>query len=128
MFVGRQRAHGKLESREPFQQSTQPAPPSISLPKGGGATRGMGEKFAANPVTGTGSINVPIAAQNPVGNLISLPFQNNANLNFGPEKGAQTCGKNGSWIWASLVAEPMCSSRRTAIDKTSRVRSQERYQ
>ena len=28
-------------------------------------------------------------AQNPVGNLISLPFQNNANLNFGPEKGTQ---------------------------------------
>ena len=26
-------------------------------------------------------------AQNPVGNLISLPFQNNTNLNFGPEKG-----------------------------------------
>jgi hypothetical protein len=25
--------------------------------------------------------------QNPVGNLISVPFQNNANLNFGPEKG-----------------------------------------
>jgi RHS repeat-associated protein len=35
--------------------------PSISLPKGGGAIRGMGEKFAANPVTGTGSISVPIA-------------------------------------------------------------------
>ncbi len=34
--------------------------PSISLPKGGGAIRGMGEKFAANPVTGTGSISVPI--------------------------------------------------------------------
>lgn len=28
-------------------------------------------------------------AQNPVGNLISLPFQNNSNLNFGPEKGTQ---------------------------------------
>ena len=28
--------------------------PSISLPKGGGAIRGIGEKFAANPVTGTG--------------------------------------------------------------------------
>ena len=26
-------------------------------------------------------------AQNPVGNLISLPFQNNTNLNFGPENG-----------------------------------------
>lgn len=37
-------------------------PPTISLPKGGGAIRGMGEKFAANPVTGTGSMTVPIAA------------------------------------------------------------------
>src|SRR5437660_12891224 len=35
--------------------------PSISLPKGGGAVRGIGEKFAANPVTGTGSTTVPIA-------------------------------------------------------------------
>lgn len=34
--------------------------PTLSLPKGGGAIRGMGEKFAANPVTGTGSISVPI--------------------------------------------------------------------
>jgi Salmonella virulence plasmid 65kDa B protein/Insecticide toxin TcdB middle/N-terminal region/Insecticide toxin TcdB middle/C-terminal region/FG-GAP-like repeat len=36
-------------------------PPAISLPKGGGAIKGMGEKFAANPVTGTGSMTVPIA-------------------------------------------------------------------
>ena len=36
-------------------------PPTISLPKGGGAIRSIGEKFAANPVTGTGSMNVPIA-------------------------------------------------------------------
>ena len=35
--------------------------PQISLPKGGGAVRGIGEKFAANPVTGTGSMSVPIA-------------------------------------------------------------------
>jgi hypothetical protein len=28
-------------------------------------------------------------AQNPVGNLISLPFQNNTNFNYGPEKGTQ---------------------------------------
>jgi hypothetical protein len=34
--------------------------PQISLPKGGGAIRGIGEKFAANPVTGTGSLTVPI--------------------------------------------------------------------
>src|SRR5215212_2592951 len=37
-----------------------PPVPAISLPKGGGAIRGMGEKFAANPVTGTGSLSVPI--------------------------------------------------------------------
>ena len=37
------------------------APPQITLPKGGGAIRGIGEKFAANPVTGTGSLTVPIA-------------------------------------------------------------------
>ena len=35
--------------------------PSLSLPKGGGAVRGIGEKFTANPVTGTGSMSVPIA-------------------------------------------------------------------
>lgn len=34
--------------------------PAITLPKGGGAVRGIGEKFAANPVTGTGSMSVPI--------------------------------------------------------------------
>jgi RHS repeat-associated protein len=37
------------------------SPPAINLPKGGGAIRGIGEKFAANPVTGTGSMTVPIA-------------------------------------------------------------------
>jgi hypothetical protein len=39
----------------------QSSPPTISLPKGGGAIRGMGEKFSANPVTGTGSMSVPIS-------------------------------------------------------------------
>jgi len=37
------------------------AAPTLSLPKGGGAIRGIGEKFGANPVTGTGSMTVPIA-------------------------------------------------------------------
>ncbi|MBS1914586.1 MAG: toxin [Bacteroidetes bacterium] len=34
--------------------------PSITLPKGGGALKGIGEKFAANPVNGTGSMSIPI--------------------------------------------------------------------
>jgi RHS repeat-associated protein len=37
-----------------------PTPPAISLPKGGGAVRGIGEKFTANPVTGTGSFSIPV--------------------------------------------------------------------
>lgn len=46
---------GANANAQPFQA------PSITLPKGGGAIRGIGEKFAANPVTGTGSMAVPIA-------------------------------------------------------------------
>jgi RHS repeat-associated protein len=56
----KQQAGGTNEAsggKESFQISA----PSISLPKGGGAIRGIGEKFAANPVTGTGSMTVPIA-------------------------------------------------------------------
>ena len=42
-------------------KTSQFSAPSISLPKGGGAIRGIGEKFAASPVTGAGSMTVPIA-------------------------------------------------------------------
>jgi hypothetical protein len=35
---------------------------SISLPKGGGALRGIGEKFSANPSTGTASLSLPVPA------------------------------------------------------------------
>jgi len=55
-----QLAGNREGNRRPAQNGAVQAT-SISLPKGGGAIRGMGEKFAANPVTGTGSITVPIA-------------------------------------------------------------------
>src|SRR5215813_6155846 len=57
------------------------AAPSISLPKGGGAIRGMGEKFAANPVTGTGSMTVPIATspgRSGFGPQLSLSYDSGA--------------------------------------------------
>ena len=47
----------------PERDDRGPAPlpaPAVSLPKGGGAIKGIGEKFAANPVTGTGSMTIPI--------------------------------------------------------------------
>src|SRR5229473_1977264 len=55
--------------------------PSISLPKGGGAIRGMGEKFGANPVTGTGSMAVPIAVspgRSGFGPQLSLSYDSGA--------------------------------------------------
>jgi|SRR5882724_208364 len=52
----------KEQSPEAAANTGAPGVPSLSLPKGGGAIRGIGEKFGANPVTGTGSLSVPIAA------------------------------------------------------------------
>jgi hypothetical protein len=61
--------------------------PSVTLPKGGGAIRGMGEKFAANPVTGTGSMSVPIATspgRSGFGPQLSLTYDSgNGNGPFG---------------------------------------------
>jgi hypothetical protein len=55
--------------------------PGITLPKVGGAIRGIGEKFSANPVTGTGSMTVPIATS-PVrsgfGPQLSLSYDSGA--------------------------------------------------
>jgi len=61
---GKSKDTSKAASVNQESQSSGPSPftpPSISLPKGGGAIRGMGEKFAANPVTGSGFMSVPIA-------------------------------------------------------------------
>ena len=59
----------------------------ISLPKGGGAIRGMGEKFAANPVTGTGSFSVPIAVSPG-----RAGFQPELALSYDSGAGNGTCG------------------------------------
>ncbi|MDR4467886.1 MAG: FG-GAP-like repeat-containing protein [Nitrospira sp.] len=67
----------KEASDRPFQV----IPPAISLPKGGGAIRGMGEKFGANPVTGTGSMTVPIATssgRSGFGPQLSLSYDSGA--------------------------------------------------
>ena len=69
-------------SQEPGEKrNDQLTPPAISLPKGGGAIRGMGEKFAANPVTGTGSMTVPIATspgRSGFGPQLSLSYDSGA--------------------------------------------------
>lgn len=63
------------------EKSFQISPPAITLPKGGGAIRGIGEKFAANPVTGTGSMSVPIATspgRSGFGPQLSLSYDSGA--------------------------------------------------
>ena len=57
------------------------AAPAINLPKGGGAIRGLGEKFAANPVTGTCSLSVPLATspgRSGFGPSLSLSYDSGA--------------------------------------------------
>lgn len=61
--------------------------PALSLPKGGGAVRGICEKFAANPVTGTGLMTIPIATspgRSGFGPELSLSYDSGAgNGSFG---------------------------------------------
>src|SRR6266699_928918 len=75
-----QKAATDVSSQDSANASSSPLP-SLSLPKGGGAIRGIGEKFAANPVTGTGSMTVPIATspgRSGFGPQLSLSYDSGA--------------------------------------------------
>src|SRR4051794_7430854 len=55
--------------------------PSITLPKGGGAIRGIDEKFQVNPATGTGSLNIPIVTspgRGGIGPQLALSYDSGA--------------------------------------------------
>lgn len=65
MMPGNQGIWGQTDSNQDTGQQAAtrpdlPSAPAISLPKGGGAIRGIDEKFSVNPATGTGSLSVPI--------------------------------------------------------------------
>ena len=80
-MLGEQTKQQPSDSANAQQESNQVRAPSISLPKGGGAIRGIGEKFAANPVTGTGSMSVPIATspgRSGFGPQLSLSYDSGA--------------------------------------------------
>lgn len=59
--MNNQTAQASSKQTQESDKSYFASPPEMSLPKGGGAIKGMGEKFATNPITGTGSMSVPIA-------------------------------------------------------------------
>jgi len=77
-------AHSKRQPAGPGRGVGGPSgndPPSISLPKGGGAIRGIGEKFGVNPVTGTGAMTVPLTtspARSGFGPQLSLAYDSGA--------------------------------------------------
>src|SRR5262245_50108007 len=55
--------------------------PQLSLPKGGGAIRGIGEKFSVNAVTGTSSVSVPLVTttgRSEFGPQLSLSYNSGA--------------------------------------------------
>jgi len=77
---GNQKAATDGSSHDSASASSSPLP-SISLPKGGGAIRGIDEKFSANPVTGTGSMTVSIATspgRSGFGPQLSLSYDSGA--------------------------------------------------
>jgi Salmonella virulence plasmid 65kDa B protein len=61
--------------------SERPPMDSVSLPKGGGAIRGIAETYVTNPVTGTASLTVPVAAtpgRSGFGPQLSLSYDSSA--------------------------------------------------
>jgi RHS repeat-associated protein len=77
----KQPSSGSSQLNSDNKESFQVSAPAISLPKGGGAISGIGEKFGANPVTGTGSMTVPIATspgRSGFGPQLSLSYDSGA--------------------------------------------------
>jgi RHS repeat-associated protein len=79
--AGSDAVFGSASHSQTLPKSFAQSSPSINLPKGGGAIRGIGEKFAANPVTGTGSMSVPIntsPSRSGFGPQLSLSYDSGA--------------------------------------------------
>lgn len=67
--------------KAPFEPA---APPSLSLPKSGGALRGLGEKFQAGGPTGTGSLKVSLPVTPCRGAEPSLALEYDSGHGTGP--------------------------------------------
>ncbi|MFV8753052.1 SpvB/TcaC N-terminal domain-containing protein [Nannocystaceae bacterium ST9] len=74
--------------------------PAISLPTGGGALRSIGEKFSANPFSGTGSTSVPVASSPGRGG-----FGPSLALSYGSGQG------NGPWGLGWMLGVPAISRK-----------------
>ena len=73
-----------LESDKGKTKSNAIEIPSIALPKGGGAIKGIDEKFSVNAVNGTASLTIPlpVAASRGVAPSLSLSYNSGAATEF----------------------------------------------
>ncbi len=78
----------------------------------------LGTTLAAPALAALSAEELAKIAQNPVGALISVPFQNNTNVNYGPEKGTQNVlniqpvipiSVNGDWNIITRTILPVIS-------------------
>lgn len=85
--VGNGQSTGFTNERGQAEQSFRKDTMPLSLPKGGGAIRGIDEKFSVNAATGTPTISIPIdtsAGRNGFGPALSLSYNSgNGNGPFG---------------------------------------------
>ncbi|MBV8763152.1 MAG: VCBS repeat-containing protein [Deltaproteobacteria bacterium] len=58
--------------------------PGIELPKGGGAIRGIGEKFSVNAATGTGTLSIPIVSVGRASFSLALALSYDSGSGNGP--------------------------------------------
>ncbi len=54
--------------------------------------------FSCSPAHGQSESGLAKQAQNPIANLITLPFQNNANFDFGPDERTQNVLNIGKFV------------------------------
>jgi hypothetical protein len=97
---GQRDTSGRGQRREPQAASSALAPQAIRLPKGGGAIRGIGEKLAVTPATGTASMTVPIATSP---GALRLWTSARSHLRFG-------CGRRTFWLWIASLPLPSIST------------------
>jgi RHS repeat-associated protein len=79
-------SQGELPARATPAAGAEPQPPkgplpAISLPKGGGAIRGIGEKLAVDALTGTGTVSIPLPVtpgRNGFGPQLTLTYDSTA--------------------------------------------------
>jgi hypothetical protein len=82
--------------------------PTLTLPKGGGAIRGIGDKFAANPVTGSGKLTVPLRLSQSRSN-----FTPDLNISYDSSSGNSAFG----FGWATNVVG--CQVGNAGLPRTS---------